>query len=76
VTADQMELIAAAMEDGATSTVLPGHGTFYLDDHRTNTYPPNATNCAEGHVFHSEADCFMPEGWDNFMCRRCLDVTA
>lgn len=38
----------------------------------TATYSPDATVCAYGHSFESEADCVMPEDWDRFMCRRCL----
>ena len=26
----------------------------------------------KGHPFASEADCLLPDGWDNFMCRACV----
>lgn len=41
-----------------------------------NTYPPDATECNRGHRFASEADCVLPEGWDNFMCRTCINETV
>lgn len=75
MTTPEQRLIAEAMERDDPSVFLPGYGRFFLDDARTNTYQPDATNCEMGHAFHSEADCFLPEGWDRFMCRRCLDVT-
>lgn len=37
------------------------------------TYKPDARGCAEGHKFSSEADCVLPEGWDYFFCRKCLN---
>jgi hypothetical protein len=36
------------------------------------TYQPDATQCLHGHPFESEDDCVLPEGWDRFMCKRCL----
>lgn len=75
MTPEQQRLIVSAMENAEASVYLPGYGNWYLDTPRTNTYPPDALNCELGHSFHSEADCFLPEGWDNFLCRRCLDVT-
>lgn len=38
------------------------------------TYPPDATECRQGHPFASEADCVLPDGWDNFMCRTCINI--
>lgn len=40
------------------------------------TYAPDATECSEGHPFASEADCLLPEGWDNFMCRSCISTAV
>ena len=42
----------------------------------TLTYPPDATQCRYGHRFASEADCFLPEDWDHFMCRRCVNESG
>lgn len=36
------------------------------------TYRPDETECRYGHRFTSEADCFLPEDWDHFMCRKCI----
>lgn len=38
------------------------------------TYRPDETRCVNGHEFRSEADCILPDGWDHFLCRRCLVV--
>jgi hypothetical protein len=40
------------------------------------TYAPDATECEKGHSFRSEADCVLPEGWDHFMCRRCVQEAS
>lgn len=40
------------------------------------TYQPDATECSKGHLFTSEADCVLPEDWDNFMCRTCITETV
>lgn len=37
-----------------------------------STYQPDAQQCGNGHPFNSEADCVLPDGWDQFMCKRCL----
>lgn len=39
----------------------------------SRTYLPDATECVKGHPFRSEADCLLPDDWDQFMCRRCVD---
>ena len=39
-----------------------------------NTYAPNQTVCVKGHRFRSEADCVLPEEWDYFLCRRCVEA--
>lgn len=36
------------------------------------TYPPDAPTCVHGHPFRSEDDCVLPEGYDHFLCRRCV----
>lgn len=38
------------------------------------TYRPDASECVKGHPFRSEADCVLPEGWDYFLCRRCVEA--
>lgn len=39
-----------------------------------NTYRPDETECVKGHQFRSEADCVLPEEWDYFLCRGCVDA--
>lgn len=41
-----------------------------------NTYAPDARGCVIGHPFRSEADCVLPEDWDHFLCRRCVEAAA
>lgn len=38
-----------------------------------NTYRPDEVQCVKGHRFLSEADCVLPEDWDYFLCRRCVE---
>lgn len=40
---------------------------------KLSTYTPVATGCVKGHRFKSEKDCVLPEGWDHFFCRHCLN---
>lgn len=42
----------------------------------TRTYAPDATECVEGHPFRSDDDAVLPDGWDHFLCKRCVAEAA